>query len=213
MTLPIKRFNAVISFIIMSDFVLTASASLISPIFALFVTNQIVGGTAKVVGFGMAIYWICKSLLQLPVAKFLDRNHGEIDDYYFMIGGIILGSMVTGSYYFATDYWHIYLLQGLFGLADALLVPPFYAIFTRHIDKGSEGFEWSLRSSFSYGGGAALGGALSGIVLAIVGFRNIFLLASVFYAVSALILLLLKPYIQPKVPTPVKRVFVEHKRI
>lgn len=208
-----KKFNAVISFIILSDFVLTASASLISPLFALFVTNQIAGGTAKVVGFSMAIYWICKSILQLPVARFLDRNHGEIDDYYFMIGGIFLGALIMSGYYFASEYWHVYILQGLLGLADAFLVPPFYAIFTRHVDKGSEGFEWSLRSSFSYGGGAALGGALSGILLAIVGFRNIFLLASVFYAVSALLLLLLRPYIQPKVPTPVKRIFVEHKRI
>lgn len=213
MTLIARRFNAVISFIILSDFVLTASASLISPLFALFVTNQIVGGTAKVVGFSMAIYWISKSLLQLPVAKFLDRNHGEIDDYYFMLSGILLGSVVIGSYYFANQSWHIYLLQGLFGVADALLVPPFYAIFTRHIDKGSEGFEWSLRSSFSFGGGAALGGALSGILLALVGFKNIFLLASVFYAISALILLLLKPYIQPKVPKTVRRDLVEHKRI
>lgn len=213
MTLIAKRFNAVISFIILSDFVLTASATLISPLFALFVTGQIAGGTAKVVGFSMAIYWIIKSSVQLPVAKFLDRNHGEIDDYYFMLSGILLGSVVIGSYYFATQAWHIYLLQGLFGVADAFLVPPFYAIFTRHIDKGSEGFEWSLRSSFSFGGGAALGGALSGILLAMVGFKNIFLLASLFYAVSALILLLLKPYIQPKVPKTVKRALVEHKRI
>jgi MFS family permease len=207
------RLNPVISVIITTDFLLTAAASVLSPIFALFVVGEIPGGSARVVGFALAIYWIVKSTLQLPIAKYLDKNHGEIDDYYSLLFGAFLGAVVMAGYFFARETWHVYALQGVSGIADAFLVPPFYAIFTRHLDKDKEGFEWSIRSSLSYGVGAALGGTLGGFLLAIIGFRYIFALASSVYLMGALVLMFLKPFVLPKVPQEVKRVFVEQKRL
>lgn len=212
-TFKLPKVNRVIPIIIVSDFLLTMSASLLAPVFALFVTQTISGGRVEVVGFAIAIYWIVKSVLQLPIASYLDRNHGEVDDYYFMIAGLMFGSLIMLSYYFVTKTWHIYLLQALQGVGDAFLLPPFYAIFTRHIDPGNEGFEWSLRSSFSFGGGAALGGALGGLLLAAIGFRKIFLVSSVFYVASAAVLLLMKPYIIPRTPKTVGRIPLEQKKI
>lgn len=207
------RLNPVISVIITTDFLLTTAASILSPIFALFVVGEIQGGSARIVGFSLAIYWIIKSTLQLPIARYLDRNHGEVDDYYSLLFGALLGAVAMGGYFFAREVWHIYALQGLSGIADAFLVPPFYAIFTRHLDKGREGFEWSFRSSLSYGVGAALGGTLGGILLAVVGFRYIFVLAASIYACSALVLMFLKPFIRPRAPQDVRRVFLEQKRL
>ena len=205
--------NKVILVIIASDFLLTVGATLLAPIFALFITQQVNGGSAKVVGFAIAIYWIVKSLLQLPIARFIDRNHGETDDFYSMIGGLLFASLITAAYFFAYEVWHIYTLQALLGVADAFLLPPFYAVFTRHIDPGREGFEWSLRSSLSFGGGSAIGGALGGALLAIVGFRNIFLLAALLYFSSSIILFSLRRYIIPKTSRPVGRILIEHKRV
>jgi len=207
------RLNPVISVIITSDFLLTTAASMLSPIFALFVVGQIQGGTARTVGLAIAVYWIVKSLLQLPIARYLDRNHGEIDDYYSLLFGTMLGAVAMGGYFFAHEVWHVFALQGLSGIADALLVPPFYAVFTRHLDKGREGFEWSFRSSLSYGGGAALGGILGGFLLAAVGFRYVFVIAATVYASSALVLMFLKPFVLPKAPKDVRRVFVEQKKL
>ena len=214
MTLRIPSINRVIAIIVASDFMVTTGSSLLSPIFALFVTSQITGGSAKAVGFAIAIYWITKSILQLPIARYLDRNHGEVDDYYFMIFGLLADAFVLcGYYFFASEVWHVYLLQGLLGIADSFLLPPFYAIFTRHIDPGSEGFEWSIRSSLSFGGGAALGGALGGILLGIVGFRNIFLFAALFNASSVIVLSFMRPYILPRTQKPVARIPLENKKI
>lgn len=214
MRLRIPSINKVIGIIIVSDFMVTTGAALLSPIFALFIIGQVTGGSAKAVGFAIAIYWIVKSIVQLPIARYLDRNHGEIDDYYFMIFGLVADAAVLGGYYFfASAIWHVYLLQGLLGLADAFMLPPFYAIFTRHIDRGSEGFEWSIRSSFSFGGGAALGGALGGILLGVVGFRNVFLIAASFNLLSVVSLLFMKPYIMSKTSKPVERIALEHKKI
>ena len=208
-----SHLNKVILIIIASDFLVTTGATLLAPIFALFITGQIQGGSVRAVGFAIAIYWAVKSVLQLPIARFIDKNRGEADDYYSMIGGLFLGSIVIALYFFAARVWHVYALQALLGVTDAFLIPPFYAVFTRHIDKGNEGFEWSLRSSVSFGGGSALGGALGGILLAIVGFRNIFLLAAALYFLSAIILTLLRPYIIPRTSLPVERTLIEQKRI
>lgn len=205
--------NRVIAIIITGDFFVTMGASLLTPIFALFITQQISGGSAATVGFAIAIYWGIKSIVQLPIARYLDRNHGEVDDYYFMIIGLVASAIVLASYYFATTVWHVYLLQALFGISDAFLLPPFYAIFTRHIDQGSEGFEWSLRSSLSFGGGAAIGGALGGLLLGIVGFRNVFVIAALFNLLSVTVLMFMRPYILPRTPKPVQRTLLEQKKV
>src|SRR3989344_425345 len=206
------QINQVILVIVMAEFVLTVAFGLLAPIFAVFVTQQIIGGSVAVVGFAITIYWTVKSVLQLGVAKYIDRNHGEVDDFYFFLAGGFLNAVVISLYYFATTVWHIYTLHFFMAIADALLVPPFYAIFTRHIDKGQEGFLWSLFSSFSLGAGSALGGAVGGLLAVAVGFRIIFPLIGFLTFISTVILLFLRPYIKPKVPQTVERIFIDRKR-
>lgn len=192
---------------------MTVAFGLLAPFFAVFVTQQIIGGSVAVVGFAITIYWTVKSILQLIVARYIDRNHGEIDDFYFFLAGGLLNSIVISLYYIATTALHVYLLHFFMAIADAMLVPPFYAIFTRHIDKGKEGFEWSLYSSFSIGAGTALGSAVGGIIATIAGFRVVFLLTGTLTLIFSIMLLFLRPYIKPKVPLDVARVPVEQPKM
>lgn len=209
----IPKINHVVLVIVTAEFILTTAFGLLPPFFAVFITQQIVGGTIAAIGFALTIYWITKSTLQLFVARFIDRNHGEIDDFYFFFIGGVLNSIFVSLYYFATDVWHIYALHFLIGIADAMLVPPFYAIFTRHIDKGKEGFEWSLYSSFSLGAGSAFGGALGGILATVAGFRAMFLIVGMLTFMFSIMLLFLRPYIRPKVPPGVSRMLVSEEKI
>lgn len=204
--------NQVILIIIFAQFILTAGWGFLPPFFAVFVNQQIAGGSVAVVGFALTIYWVTKSILQLFVARRIDKNHGEIDDFYFFIAGGILNAVFVSLYYFASTVWHIYALHFLIGIADAMLVPPFYAIFTRHIDKGREGFEWSLYSSFSLGAGYAIGGAVGGLLATLVGFRAVFLLTGFLTFLFSIMLLFLRPYIRPKVAEEVRRVFVDGRK-
>lgn len=207
------KLNQVILIIVIADFVLITAFGFLPPIFAVFITQQIAGATVATVGFALTVYWLTKSILQLFVARLVDRNHGEIDDFYFMIAGGLINAALVTLYYFANQTWHVYTLSFLIGIGDALLVPPFYAIFTRHIDKGREGFEWALYSSFSLGAGSALGGALGGMLATIVGFRAIFPVIGMLTFLATIILLFLKPYILPRVQNGHPRIFVERKKI
>src|SRR3990167_9328941 len=205
------KLNQVILVIVMAYFVLTAALGFLPPIYAVFITTQIAGATVASVGFAITVYWVTKSIVQLFVARFVDKNHGEIDDFYFMIAGGLLNALLISLYFFATNILHVYLLQFFIGIADAMIIPPFYAIFTRHIDKGKEGFEWALYSSFSLGAGSALGGALGGIFATLVGFRAMFPLIGMLSFLATVMMLFLKPYIAPKITPAPARIFIDKK--
>lgn len=211
MSLQFPKINQVILIIVLADFVLISAFGFLTPVYSLFITQEITSGTVAVVGFALTIYWTVKSVLQLFVARFIDRNHGEYDDFYSMLLGGFISSIVVILYYFASQVWHIYLLQMLLGVGDAFLVPPFYAIFTRHIDKGQEGFEWALYSSFSIGAGAAFGGAVGGLLATMIGFRAVFPLVGILAFIATLMLMFLRPYILPKVPKHPVRMFIQKK--
>lgn len=203
--------NKVIRILITSDFFLQAGWGLSGPIFAIFLTKQIQGGNLEMVGFVAATYWITKSVLQPFLAKWLDKNHGEKDDFFFLIVGMYIANLVPLGYVFSSQPWHIFLLEFIRGIAMACVVPTWSGIFTRHIDKNREAFSWSLEST-GIGFAAGLAGAFGGFLASTFGFKAVFVLVSFFGLLAASTLLLIKNKIfsrdgfAPKVP-PLEKPF------
>jgi hypothetical protein len=200
------NINRVIKILITSDFFLQAGWGLSGPIFAIFLTKQIQGGNLKMVGFVAATYWITKSIIQPFIAHQLDKNHGEKDDFQFLIIGMYVANLVPLGYAFSTQPWHIFTLEFIRALAMACVVPTWAAIFTRHIDKGREAFSWSLEST-GIGIAAGIAGALGGaIASSSLGFKGVFVLVSIFGLLSSSTLFLirnqifLKDHFAPRVP-------------
>jgi len=195
------RINRVIKILISSDIFLNIGWGLLAPVFAIFVVQKIAAGStaegAKIAGFASLTYWIVKSSLQIPIGKYLDKNHGEKDDFWFMVSGLFLTGLTPFGFMVAFRPWHIYGSQVLHAIGMAMVIPSWSAIFTRHIDKGKEAFEWSLEST-SLGFGAGIAGALGGIFAAIFGFQVIFILVGTFTIISAGLLLLIHKEIAPK---------------
>jgi len=183
--------NKVIRILITSDFLLQSGWGLIGPIFAIFLTRQIQGGTLEMVGFIAATYWIAKSVVQPFIAHFLDVTKGEKDDFKFLIGGMYLANLIPLGYIFSTHPWQIFLLEFIRGLAMACVVPTWSAIFTRHIDKGWEAFSWSIEST-GIGFAAGIAAAFGGILASILGFKAVFVLVSFFGIISTSVLLLIQ---------------------
>lgn len=189
--------NKVVKTMIQADLVFISAFGLISPIFAVFITEQIQGGNVRMVGFAAAIYWILKSLLQVPVGRYLDKNHGEKDDFYFVIIGYFLAVLVPIGYIFSYLPWHIYVFQAIYAIGMGMAVPGWSAIFTRHIDKGREALEWSLEST-AIGLGAGTMGAIGGIVASKFGFDIVFILVAATAFAGSLLLLKIYKDIFPK---------------
>ena len=88
----------------MGDIMFFSAFGLIGPIFAIFVTKQIAGATIATVGFAATLNLLTKAILQMPVARYIDRHKGEKDDFKFMVAGSTLVSVVPFIYLFVSIY-------------------------------------------------------------------------------------------------------------
>lgn len=195
-----KPINKVIRVLISSDIVISAGWGFLGPVFAIFIVQNVVVGSiahaAEVAGFASLTYWVLKSFLQIPIGKYLDKNHGEEDDFWFMFIGTFLSAFVPLIYMIASKPLHVYAAQCVQAMAMAMVIPSWSAIFTRHIDHGAEAYEWGLRST-GMGLGTGIAGAVGGIMVAFFGFKIVFVLVSMFTIISAVLLLLIRKDIAP----------------
>ena len=191
------KINRAIRTLIVSDLFLNSGWGLLGPVFAIFLVQNIQGGDAKVAGFAAMIYWTVKSILQIPIGKYLDKNHGEKDDFYFMVLGTFLIGFVPFGYLFSSLPWHIYVFQVVQSIGMAMIIPSWSAIFTRHIDKGKEAFEWGLDSTI-LGFGTGITGAIGGLLVVVFGFKVLFILVGTFTFLAALLLVFIWKEITPR---------------
>jgi MFS family permease len=196
----IKNFflpiNKIVKVLILSDFVLTSAFGFVAPIFAIFLTNDIEGGTIETVGYSAAFYWTAAVLFRLPIARYMERTKSEKDDFYFMIFGSLLICAVPFLFILSAKIWHIYLIQALYGLGYSFRIPGWYGMFTRHIDRGHEGYEWSVATLVS-GGGAAITAALGGIMAARFGFDLLFIFIGTISIIGSAVLIFLYYIVEP----------------
>jgi len=198
-----KGINKVIKVYIYWDLVINSAWGLLGPVFAIFLLQVIAVGDiaegAKIAGFAALAYWITKSILQIPIGHYLDKNHGEKDDFWFYVVGVILTGLVPFGYLMATQPTHIYLLQVIHAFGMSMVIPSSYAIFIRHVDKGKEAYESSLDSTL-LGAGVGITGAIGGIMASYVGFQIIFILTGTLTLISALLLFAIRGNMDPKTP-------------
>ena len=198
MTKKVKNgLNKVVKVMVFSDFFLNAGWGLISPILAIFIIQSINGGNAMVAGIAVGIYWIAKSILQIPIANYLDKHSGEKDDYLALIIGTVISALSPIIFIFASEPWHMYVGQLVHAVGMAMAIPSWSGIFTRHIVKHREALSWSLDSS-SIGIGAGLAGIAGGILVNYVGFTPLFIVLIIFNLIAAFLLLLMMKDILPR---------------
>lgn len=176
---------------ILSDFFLSGAWGLIMPIMAIFIADKIQGGDVGVAGIAIGIYWILKSVIQIPISNWLDKGLGEKDDYNVMVFGLFLASLTPIGFIFSSQPWHVYVLQIVHALAMALVVPAWSGIFTRHMDSGKEAESWAMDSS-ALGVSTGIAGIVGGILAESFGFTVIFFGVSISGMIAVSLLFLIK---------------------
>jgi MFS family permease len=167
--------NRVIRFLILSDLFILSGWGMTSPIFAIYVTEQVKMAGIETVGLASTVYLLLKSGLQVPLASFMDKVRGERDDFLAMVIGSVIICLVPLLYILVRTVPQLFVIQAIYGIGGALSYPSWLALFTRHVDKQKEAWEWSLYYTaidLSGAGVAALGGFLAKYW----GFKPLFLL-------------------------------------
>lgn len=191
--------NRAIRILLAVLFFFVFAEALYVPLFAVFVTDAIEGGTLATVGIAIGIFGVIKSVIQLPIARWLDAHKGERDDFWVLVAGSIFTTLYPFALLFVNQPWQLYATSAFLGAGTALFMAAYYALFAHHVDRGAEGFEWSL---FSVGGltiSDAMGAAAGGILADLWGFHTLFILSGIIIGTTSLLLMFLYSYVR-KVP-------------
>jgi len=184
------QVNVIIKVLIASDFLIWSSASLVAPIFAIFIAARLPSGGIEAIGIAATIYCMTKAIVEIPVGTYIDKSKSERDDLYAAILGTVLNAATFFLYPIVASVWQLYLLQIVAGAAGAIAYPGWYSIFTRHIDKSKEAFEWSLYDVL-LGLGMAVTSALGAFMVAKFGFNAVFyIIGSMTLAGAALLFII-----------------------
>jgi len=190
--LKFLRFNIslVTRILVLSDFFLFFSTGLLSPIYAVFVLDKIHGSSLQIIGIATAIFWASRVISVIPLSHIMDKIKGERDEYYFMLIGTLLISSTPLVYIFATQVWHIYLVQFINGIAFSMIVPAWRVIFTKNLNHERISYEWSL-DDVGVGVATAISAIVGSFVAQRFGFDVLFMFISVVGSFSILVLLVI----------------------
>ena len=172
--------NTTIKLLMLSDIFIVTGFGLISPILAIFFKENLIGGTIFTVGLASTIFLIVKSIVQIPFSKYVDRHDHKVR---WLIRGTLLISMVPFIYIFSKSIYQIYFAQVLYGIGAAMAYPTWLGLFSTHLDKKHERFEWGLYST-----SVGLGAAVTAAVAEYIGFTYTFMLVGLLSLVGCAIL-------------------------
>lgn len=163
--------NRTIKLLMLSDVLILTGFGLITPILAIFIKDNLIGGTIFAAGFASTLFLITKSSLQLPFSRYIDKHDDKVK--WLIIGTFII-SLVPLVYIFSNHIYYIYAAEVLHGIGSGLAYPTWLGLWSTHLDKKHESFEWSLYST-GVGVGTAITAAIGAVLAELVGFTITFL--------------------------------------
>ncbi|MDZ4231467.1 MAG: MFS transporter [Patescibacteria group bacterium] len=193
----LDNVNRVVKYLVLSDLLLFVGWGFVSPIFAVFVLENIAGATLVTAGIAGGIYWFFRAIVQPFVAKVLDKTKGEKDDFFALVGSLLAVGVISFWLALVKTPEMLYLAQIFHGAALGVYSVAWPAIFTRHIDKGRVAFDWSLDNG-SIGLAVAIASIVGAKVAEVLGFEMVFVLAGIGSIISAVVLLAIPKLILPQ---------------
>lgn len=156
--------------LLLSSALFMLAGGLFGPIYAIFVEE--IGGDILTAGTAYSVFAIAAGILIFFISRWEDHvKHQE----KLVIAGYFLSCLGFLGYLLINQTWHLFLVQIVFGLGEAIGTPAYDGLYSKHLDKGKFVSEWGLWESMAYiitGIAAAIGGVLASIY----GFKFIFVI-------------------------------------
>ena len=176
--------NKTLKLLVFSDIFVLTGFGLISPIMAVFIKENLIGGTIAAIGIAAAITTLTRCILQLFFAYFAKPNQR----YFMAIVGTFFIAVVPFIYFFSTNVTHIYIAALVNGIGSGFANPAWFSLFAANLNKNARGWEWSIYSS-SVGIGTAIAAFAGSQLASKFGFTPVFIAVGVMALIGCFILL------------------------
>ncbi|PIZ52436.1 hypothetical protein COY27_00380 [Candidatus Woesearchaeota archaeon CG_4_10_14_0_2_um_filter_33_13] len=167
--------NKTIKLLMFSDIFFVTGFGLVDPILAIFIKENLAGGTIFAAGLASMMFLLTKSIIQLPFSRYVDEHDDKVK---WLIMGAFLITSVPFIYVFAENIYWIYLAQIVYGLGSGLAYPTWLGLWSTNLDHKHESFEWSLYSTLT-GLGTAATAAVGAAIAQFIGFKYTFIMAGI----------------------------------
>ena len=171
------KMNKIVRFLLLGDTVIFTGFGLSAPILAIFIADNVIGGSIFTAGIASALFFIVKAFIQIPFSRYID-SHDDSKALRWLLVGTFLIVVVPFIYMIANHIYWIFLAQIIFGIGLGFYSPSWLGLWSVHLDEGHESFEWSTQAGIT-GLGSAVMALVGAAVAQYVGFRITFLLAGI----------------------------------
>jgi len=180
------QINPLIRVYITAETILFSAYNAVVPIFAVFVTNNISGGSVEIAASSYSTYLIFRVLFEIvsgmKIAKVSDRTK-----IVLTMTGISIVSISYIGFALSTTIWMIFIFFAVMGVGLGIASPAKNSLFSTHLDKHRESTEWAMLDAAVFTG-MALSASLGGFIAMRYGFPLLF------YVVAGITALSLIPY-------------------
>lgn len=161
--------NKTLKYLLFAEGLWLLAAGLFGPIYAIFVEE--IGGDVLEAGGAYATFSLAAGVMIFFISRWEDHvKHQE----KLIVIGHTMGAMGILGYLFISSPLHLFIVQAVLGLSEAIFYPAFDGIYSRFLDRGKFASEWGLYETINYVV-MGLSAGIGGLIASIFGFRPLFM--------------------------------------
>lgn len=167
------KLNKDLRFLVFVNTVINFTVGLFAPFYAVFVIK--IGGSAALAGVSWALFSIVSGVLILLLSRWELRIHKR---HVLLAVGYLIRALAFLSYAFLDSIPQLLITQVIWGIASAIGIPAFDALYTSSTSKETAIVEWAYweaASAIAVGIAALVGGLL----IQTVGFQILFIIMAI----------------------------------
>lgn len=138
------RVNKIISLLTLSDIFTWGGFTVMSVLMGIYLSEKIGGDTARIVGVGMAIYLLFRSVIQIPLGILLDKIARDHDDILVLFLGCVLMGTAFIFYPLIERELTFYFLQALLGIGASMNLIAWRKLFAENLNNGTRGLSYGI---------------------------------------------------------------------
>lgn len=171
------HLNPIVKAFIVSETLLWSSWNSVAPIFSIFAATQIPGGNTAIAASVFSVHLIIRIIFELISGRYL-LTAAEAKKFLLTLVGILLLSAAYFGFSQTHNIFPLYLFASLAGAGFGVASPAKNSLFSTHLDKHKEAFEWGIYDAAAFIG-MAFSATLGGLIAQRFGFQVLFALAAV----------------------------------